>query len=82
MEPGIKKVLVPIDFSDYSKNSLKFAVNFIKCFQAELFMIYVIATRSHMRAMTARLWEMNRTEVEISTRGRAIRSRTSASTVA
>ena len=42
MEPEIKKVLVPIDFSDYSKNSLKFAVNFIKCFQAELFLIYVI----------------------------------------
>ena len=42
MEPEIKKVLVPIDFSDYSKNSLKFAVNFIKYFHAELFLIYVI----------------------------------------
>jgi universal stress protein A len=42
MEPEIKKVLVPIDFSDYSKNSLKYAVNFIKYFQAELFLIYVI----------------------------------------
>lgn len=42
MEPEIKKVLVPIDFSDYSKNSLKYAVNFSKYFQAELFLIYVI----------------------------------------
>ena len=35
-----------------------------------------------MRAMTARLWLMNSTEVEYSPRSRAIRSRTSASTVA
>ncbi len=42
MEPNIKKVLVPIDFSDYSKNSLKYAVNFVKCFNADLYLIYVV----------------------------------------
>ena len=42
MEPDIKKVLVPIDFSDYSKNSLKYAVNFVKQFNAELYLIYVV----------------------------------------
>ncbi len=42
MEPEIKKVLVPIDFSDYSKSSLKFAVNFVKKFNAELLLIYVV----------------------------------------
>ncbi len=42
MEPEIKKILVPIDFSDYSKSSLKYAVNFVKIFQAELFIIYVV----------------------------------------
>jgi nucleotide-binding universal stress UspA family protein len=42
MEHEIKRVLVPIDFSDYSKNSLKFAVSFIKRFNAELYLIYVI----------------------------------------
>jgi nucleotide-binding universal stress UspA family protein len=42
MEPNIKKVLVPIDFSDYSKNSLKYAANFIKCFRAELILVYVV----------------------------------------
>jgi nucleotide-binding universal stress UspA family protein len=42
MEPEIKRVLVPIDFSDYSKNSLKYAVNFTKCFNSELILIYVI----------------------------------------
>jgi nucleotide-binding universal stress UspA family protein len=42
MEPDIKRVLVPIDFSDYSKNSLKYAVKFVKSFNAELFLIYVV----------------------------------------
>ncbi len=42
MELGIKKVLVPIDFSDYSKSSLKYAVNFVKQLNAELFLIYVV----------------------------------------
>ncbi len=42
MEPNISRVLVPIDFSDYSKNALKYAVNFVKHFQAELFLIYVV----------------------------------------
>ena len=42
MESEIKRILVPIDFSDYSKKSLKYAVNFIKWFNAELYIIYVI----------------------------------------
>ena len=42
MEPEIKKVLVPIDFSDYSKSALKYAVNFVKQFNAELILIYVV----------------------------------------
>ena len=42
MEPDIKKVLVPIDFSDYSKSSLRYAVNFAKKFDAEIYLIYVL----------------------------------------
>ena len=42
MEPEIKRVLVPIDFSDYSKNSLKYAVKLVKSFNAELFLVYVV----------------------------------------
>jgi nucleotide-binding universal stress UspA family protein len=42
MEPEIKKILVPIDFSDYSKSALKYAVNFAKRFNAELFLVYVV----------------------------------------
>ena len=42
METNIKKVLVPIDFSDYSKSALKYAVNFAKSFNAEIILIYVV----------------------------------------
>jgi nucleotide-binding universal stress UspA family protein len=42
MGPDIKKILVPIDFSDYSKSALKYAVNFCKNCQAEMFLIYVV----------------------------------------
>jgi nucleotide-binding universal stress UspA family protein len=42
MDLAIKKVLVPIDFSDYSKNALKYAVNFAKSFGADMILIYVV----------------------------------------
>jgi len=42
MELNIKKILVPIDFSDYSKSSLKYAVNFARHFKAELSLVYVV----------------------------------------
>jgi len=42
MEPDIKKILVPIDFSDYSKSSLKYAVNYAKHFNASLILVYVV----------------------------------------
>ncbi|MDH7514526.1 MAG: universal stress protein [Bacteroidota bacterium] len=38
----IKKILVPIDFSDYSKNSLKYAVAFASRFDAEIILVYVV----------------------------------------
>lgn len=42
METAIKKVLVPIDFSDYSKSALKYAVNFAKSFNADIILVYVV----------------------------------------
>ena len=42
MDLSIKKVLVPIDFSDYSKSALKYAVNFAKSFGADMTLIYVV----------------------------------------
>ena len=42
MDLSIKKVLVPIDFSDYSKSALKYAINFAKSFGADMTLIYVV----------------------------------------
>lgn len=42
MEPNIKKILVPIDFSDYSKSALRYAVSFAKLFNSEMVLIYVV----------------------------------------
>jgi nucleotide-binding universal stress UspA family protein len=36
------KILIPIDFSDYSKSALRYAVDFSKCFKAEIHLIYVV----------------------------------------
>jgi nucleotide-binding universal stress UspA family protein len=47
MELDIKKILVPIDFSDYSKSSLNYAVNFVKCFKADIIIVYVIEPISY-----------------------------------
>lgn len=38
----IKKILVPVDFSDYSKDALKYAVQFAKQFNARLYIVYVV----------------------------------------
>ncbi len=38
----IKNILAPIDFSDYSKNALKYAAQFAKEFNAKLYLIYVV----------------------------------------
>lgn len=42
MKLNIKKILVPIDFSDYSKSALKYAQEFSKFFDAEIILIYVV----------------------------------------
>lgn len=38
----IKNIMVPIDFSDYSKNALRYATQFAKSFNAKIFLIYVV----------------------------------------
>jgi universal stress protein A len=42
MSQLIRKVLVPIDFSDYSKNALKYAAQFAQQFKAKMFLVYVV----------------------------------------
>jgi nucleotide-binding universal stress UspA family protein len=42
MEYNIKKILVPIDFSEFSKNSLRYATALALTFKAKLVLIYVV----------------------------------------
>lgn len=39
---GLKKILVPIDFSDHSKKALRYALPFARQFKAQLELMYVV----------------------------------------
>ena len=39
---GVKRILVPIDFSEHSKNALQYAIPFAKQFDAELLLVYIV----------------------------------------
>ncbi|MBA4313004.1 MAG: universal stress protein [Chlorobiaceae bacterium] len=39
---SIRKILVPIDFSEHSKNALQYAITFAKQYNAELLIVYVV----------------------------------------
>ena len=38
----IKKILVPVDFSDYSRNALTYAIKFADSIEAEICTVYVV----------------------------------------
>ena len=38
----LRRILVPIDFSDHSKNALKYAISFALQFKASIDLIYVV----------------------------------------
>lgn len=38
----LRRILVPIDFSEHSKNALTYAISFAKHFGAELILVYVV----------------------------------------
>ena len=38
----IRRILVPIDFSEYSKNALKYAIPFARQFRASIDLLYVV----------------------------------------
>ena len=42
MELQYKNILVPIDFSDFSKSALKYAVTFAQHYHSKLILIYVM----------------------------------------
>lgn len=40
--PQITRIIVPIDFSEYSKRAFRYAVDFAQTFRAELVLVYVV----------------------------------------
>jgi nucleotide-binding universal stress UspA family protein len=40
--PQITRIIVPIDFSEYSKKAFRYAVDFAQTFHAELVLVYVV----------------------------------------
>jgi len=38
----IKRIIVPIDFSEYSKKAFRYAIDFSRTFSAELVLVYVV----------------------------------------
>jgi len=38
----VRRILVPIDFSEHSKNALQYAISFAKQFNSELLLVYVV----------------------------------------
>jgi nucleotide-binding universal stress UspA family protein len=39
---AIRRIIVPIDFSEYSKKALRYAVEFARSFRAEIVLVYVV----------------------------------------
>lgn len=40
--PHITRIVVPVDFSEYSKNAFRYAIDFARTFDAEMILVYVI----------------------------------------
>lgn len=66
----IKKILVPIDFSDYSKKALQYTVTFAKQFKAELSLIYVIEPVIYPADLSMGQVVIPQTEIDLSTKSR------------
>lgn len=40
--PQIKRIVVPIDFSEFSKRAFRYAIDFARTFDAEMVLVYVV----------------------------------------
>lgn len=70
MEAAIKKILAPIDFSDFSKNALRYAVDFAKDTGAKLYLIYVVEPVIYPADFSMGQVALPSLEVEINSRAR------------
>ncbi len=68
---SIKKILVPIDFSEYSKNALKYAVPFAAQFGAEIVLVYVVEPTIYPADLSFGQFGIPDVEEELSRKGDA-----------
>lgn len=66
----IKKILVPIDFSDYSKKALQYTVTFAKQFNAEVNLVYVIEPVVYPADLSMGQMVIPQVEVDLSIRSK------------
>ncbi len=64
----INNILAPIDFSDYSKNALKYAVEFAKEFDAKLYLIYVVEPMIYPADFSMGQIAIPSTDIDLNTR--------------
>ncbi len=65
----IRRILVPIDFSEYSKNALKYAVPFAEKFKASIDLIYVVEPTIYPADFSFGQIGFSNVEEELRTRG-------------
>ncbi len=62
----ISKILVPIDFSNYSKKALSYTVDFAKKFNAEIILVYVIEPMIYPADLSMGQMVIPQSEVDLS----------------
>ena len=68
--PQISRIIVPIDFSEYSKKAFRYAVDFARTFSAELIVVYVVEPVIYPADFSFGQVALPSVEVELQTRGR------------
>jgi nucleotide-binding universal stress UspA family protein len=68
MEPKVAKILVPIDFSENSKNAIRYAVAYAEKFNAEIIFVYVIEPVIYPSDFGLGQVPINRMDLEIFTK--------------
>ncbi len=67
--PTIKRILVPIDFSEYSKKAFRYAVDFARTFSSELILVYVVEPVVYPADFSFGQVALPSVETELQTRG-------------
>ena len=67
----IRRILVPVDFSDHSKDALRYAVDFGLIFDAELILVFVVESMGYPADLGYGQLAIPTIERELSERGKA-----------